>query len=382
MALIKKNELYSQISLAHSHFHNHLGHISVNCGSVIPNNPIYIPSSNKGVLPMAFYIITFLDGLYLLEYDEPSSKYNSTQLTDKVEKYSRGEMSSEGIYAVACHSSNNIKLFNMTGNPEEPKQIELIGTFSTAPYQATDCFFTNTNRVICCAYAQLKAIDLDSMTQSIFHRATTHDFTACTQDKNKNIYTGGPGQIEILDPDGNLLKLYRYGKPKGQNQEAREIVEIRSNVFITADIDSYTIHDMTNFGNIISISHAHDGYSYYTVIALQSTEGSFALGGEFAITDDAHNGFVYIMNLADDKQSLCTSKFVDDLHGNLTNINTNDCRVQVIKEIQLGTIIFGVEFCDRFCIWNYVAYHSPQCMTLDFITDYHYGISDISPIYN
>ena len=302
MALIKKNKLYSQISLAHSHFYHHLGHISVNCGSVFPNNPIYILSSNKGVLPMAFYIITFFDGIYLLEYDEPSSKYNSTQLTDKAEEYGRGEMSSEGIYAVAGHGSNNIKLFNMTGNPEEHKQIELIGTFSTAPYQSTDCFFTNTNRVICCAFAQLKAIDLDSMTQSIFHRATNHDFTACTQDKNKNIYTGGPGQIEILDPDGNLLKRYRYGKPEGQNQEAREIVEIRPNVFITADIDSYTIHDMTNFGNIISISHAHNGYSYYTAIALQSTEGSFALGGEFVLTDDAHNGFVYIMNLADDKR--------------------------------------------------------------------------------
>ena len=352
------------MNFAHSLFLNHLWH----------RNPLSIPSSNERILPQAFYIITIRDGIYLLEYDEDNNKYNSTQVTENnKEEYSRGEMSSEGIYAVGGHSSNNIKIFNMTQKAE--KQIKLKGTFSTND-KSIDCFFMDTSRVICCTSKYLKAIDLETMTQSYFYNATTHDFTACTQGENKNIYTAGPGQIEIIKPDGNELLIYRYGLAEGENQEARTIEEIRPNNFVTVDIDAYTVHNMSNLGNIISIRNTNEGYNYYTVIALQSSEGSFALGGEFALTDYANNGFVFIMNL-EDKQSLSTTKFIDNLQGDLNNINRNDCRVQVIKEIQLGTIIFGVEFCDRFCIWNYVDQNSPHCINVDFISDYRYGISDI-----
>ena len=300
-------------------------------------------------IPLQFFAVTITDGIHFWEYEEVSEEYNHLQMISyaQSEKHRRGEMNEEGIYVSAGYSNNNIKIYDMKYYNYPEHKIQLLDSFSYTN-GVSECFFKNSVSAICCDRdGYIKEYDLSNPnsipTPQIFNKTALDTLYSCMQTKDKKqIIAGGENKLYILNvEDGTVQNTLDYSANGGN--EVYQIAEVRENILITADFSTASLHDSQNMGPSIKLTDI--GY-YYTVIALKSNLGDFAIGG---MSESTSLGFVYIEHLEEDNQTITNLKYVDTIQG-------ASCDIWVIKELKRGTIIFGgTSACEEMCLWNYVA---------------------------
>ena len=304
--------------------------------------------------PLQFFTVTSSDGIYFWEYEKESEEYKSNQMIADAQSgnHRKGGINEEGIYVVAGYGSNNVKIYDMKYYNYPDHKIKLLQSFSHSDY-VFECFFKNSTSAICCdSGGYIKEYNLNNPysipTPTIFNKTTDlSELRSCIETKDKKyIIAGGYQKLYILDAeDGTLTTTLNYSANGGWY--VWQIAEVRPNILVTADY-YYTssLHNIRDIHNIPNSIKLPDLGGYWSVIALQSNIGDFAIGGHTSSTD---LGFVYINHLEEDNQTINTLKYVHNIQG-------SHCYILVIKELKRGTIIFGGDSeCDDMCLWNYEA---------------------------
>ena len=319
-------------------------------------------------IPLQFFAVTYEDGIYFWEYEEVSEEYNHLQMISYAQsgKLRRGEMNDEGIYVTAGVSSRNVKIYDMKYYNYPEHKIQLLDSFSHTE-NVWECFFKNSVSAICCeGDGYIKEYDLSKPnsipTPQVFNKTALDRLYSCMQTKDKKqIIAGGENKLYILDAeDGTLQNTLDYSANGGGY--VSQIVEVRENILITADISTASLHDSQNMGPSFKLPVIGE---YCTVIALESNLGDFAIGGQSSNTG---LGFVYIDHLEEDNQTITNLKYVDNIQG-------IGCYIIVIKELKRGTIIFGGSVDCEMCLWNYAAI--PNQLPLCWDDQADNGIYDI-----
>ena len=285
-------------------------------------------------IPLQFFAVTDNDGIYFWEYEEVSEEYNHLQMISHAQSrgHSRGEMNKEGIYVSAGFQSKNIKIYDMKYYNYPENKIQLLHSFSHSNW-VYECFFKNSVSAICCDRdGYIKEYDLSNPnsipTPQVFNKTAIDSLFSCMQTKDKKqIIAGAKNKMYILDAvDGTLQNILDYSANGGGS--AYQIAEVRENILITADGSTASLHDSQNLSPSLKLTDI--GY-YFTVIALESNLGDFAIGGK---SSNTNLGFVYIEHLEEDNQTITNLKYVDNIQG-------TNCVIRTIKELKRGTIIFG-----------------------------------------
>ena len=317
-----------------------------------------------------FFTVTYTDGIFLWEYAKESEEYKSNQMIANgySEDHRRGEMNEEGIYVAAGYDNKNVKIYDMKYNNYPDHKIKLLSTFSHSDW-VSECFFKNPVSAICCDFdGYIKEYDLSNPhsmpTPTIFNTTNLSELRSCMETKDKKyIIAGGDKKLYILDAEaGTLIYILLYSANGGWY--VQQIAEVRPNILVTVDVYTASLHDIRDIQNIPTSIKLPDIGDYYSVIALESNPGDFAIGGK---TSSTLLGFVYIHHLEEDNQIITTLKYVDNIQGSY-------CDIFVIKELKRGSIIFGGDnACAEMCLWNYAAnpHQDPLCW------DDQTGISDI-----
>ena len=304
--------------------------------------------------PLQFFTVTYNDGIYFWEYEKESEEYKSTQMIANAQSgnHRRGGINEEGIYFVAGYYSKNVKIYDMKYYNYPDHKIKLLQSFSHSDY-VNECFFKNSTSAICCTYdGYIKEYNLSNPhsipTPTIFNKTTDLKILwSCMETKDKKyIIAGSDQKLHILDAeDATLTNTLHYSANGGGY--VYQIAEVRPNIFVTADSYIASLHDIRDIQNIPNSIKLPDLGWYYSVIALESNPGDFAIGGRASNTTNL--GFVYINHLDEDNKTINTLKYVDNIQG-------NGCAIFVIKEVKKGIIIFGGDpDCDEMCLWNYSA---------------------------
>ena len=316
--------------------------------------------SNHALLQLLF-TVTNNDGIYFWEYEKESEEYKSNQMIADAESgnHRRGEINEEGIYVVAGYVSNNVKIYDMKYYNYPDHKIKLLQSFSHSD-DVYECFFKNSISAICCDWdGYIKEYNLSNPhsipTPIIFNKTTSLSrLTSCMETKDKKyIIAGGNNKLYILDAENGNLKYILNYSAIGEGY-VEQIAEVRPNILVTADYYTASLHDITDIHNIPNSIKFPDLGHYWSVRALESNPGDFAIGG---ISSSTYLGFVYINHLEEDNQTINILKYVENIQG-------NGCDILVIKELKRGTIIFGGDHhCDEMCLWNYVAvpHQDPLC---------------------
>ena len=320
-------------------------------------------------IPLQFFAVTDGDGIYFWEYEEVSEEYNHLQMISFAQsgRHNRGEMNEEGIYVSAGRSSNNVKIYDMKYYNYPEHKIKLLDSFSHTNW-VEECFFKNSVSAICCDVdGYIKEYDLSNPnsipTPQVFNKTALDRLYSCMQTKDKKqIIAGGENKLYILDAeDGTLQNTLDYSANGGY--AAHQIAEVRENILITADSYTASLHDSQNMSPSLKLNVLGE---YYTVIALESNLGDFAIGG---VSSNTILGFASIEHLEVDNQTITNLKYVDNIQGLA-------CFIMIIKELKRGTIIIGGDGnCEEMCLWNYVAIPNqlPRCWS----TQTTYTILDI-----
>ena len=324
--------------------------------------------------PIQFFTVTWDNGISLWGYEKASEEYKSNQMIayEQSGGHRRGEMNEVGIYVAAGGASSNVKIYDMKYYNYPDHKIKLLNTFSYPSTTVYGCFFKNSVSAFCCDFdGYIKEYDLSNPhsipTPTIFNKTALSELTSCIETKdNKYIIAGGDfNKLYILGAeDGSLT--YTLGYAANGGWYARQIAEVRPNILVTADAHTASLHDIRDIQNIPTSIKLPDIGSYWSVIALQSNPGDFAIGGG---TLSSPLGFVYIYHLEEDNQTITTLKYVDNIQGSM-------CDIRVIKELKRGYIIFGGDVnCDQMCLWNYAVIPNQDHLCWDYQTGL--GIYDI-----
>ena len=305
-------------------------------------------------IPLQFFTVTMGVGIYFLEYEEESEEYKSNQIiiaSAHSGRHRRGEINEKGIYVVAGYSSFNVKIYDMKYYNYPDHKIKLLQSLSHSS-TVFECFFKNSISAMCCDHTgYIKEYNLSNPhsipTPTIFNK--TIDLSglySCMETKDKKyIVAGGLRNLYILNAeDGTLAHTLHYSANGGFY--VWQIAEVRPNILVTADYYTASLHNIRDIHNIPNSFKLPDLGNYFTVIALETNLGDFAIGGWASSTN---RGSVHIKHLEDDNQTINTLKYVDNIQG-------DDCDIVVIKELKKGSIIFGGDRdCDEMCLWNYAA---------------------------
>ena len=193
------------------------------------------------------------------------------------------------------------------------------------------------NKAICCYggsnFRAYNITDVHSVTEEVFNKTRGIDrVVSCLQTRDKNhIIDGGYQKFFILDAEGNNTITHTYAHIGGH--VIWQFAEVLPGIIITAEGYTYSVHDIRDLENIPkSYQGLPDIGNYFTVIALNSNPGDFALGG-WAESSDL--GFVQIGHMEVENASISNHfRYFGDLPG-------PGCEIYSIKEIQRGTILFA-----------------------------------------
>ena len=316
-------------------------------------------------LPLEFFTATWSDGIDLWKYDKESGGYNPTNLIEysKSGKHRRGEMNKDGIYIAPGYYDPNVKIYDMKYYNYPDNKIQLIRNFSHTDH-VRECFLRNSVTALCCGTdGYIKTYNLTDPYSipdpTIFKKTTTlSPIISCmqTQDK-KHIITVGYSMLYILDADNGTLKNTQNFTSNG-GRYTWQIAEIKPNILITTNENTASLHDIRDPHNLSHPIKLHDIGFYSSVLSLNNNPGDFAIGGRSSRTN---LGFVYILHLEEDNQTIITLKSIDNIQGTALIILT-------IKELKRGTILFGGGYATSkkvMCLWNYFVLPSQEPLCWD-----------------
>ena len=301
-------------------------------------------------IPIQFFTVANNGGISLWEYEKESEEYKSNQMIAYGESgwHCRGGMNEEGIYIAAGHDSKNVKIYDMKYYNYPDHKIELLRSFPHTD-NVNECFFKNSTSAMCCdTGGYIKEYNLSNPlsipTPTIFHETALNTLVSIMETKDKKyIIAGGHQKLYILNANGTLNKTLDYSDNVGSY--VNQIAEVRPNILVTVDAYTFSIYNIGDINNITPLKLPDNGW-YWSVIALESNPGDFAIGG---MADSTNLGVVYINHLEEDNETVNNIKYNNTIQG-------NNCHIRVIKELKKGAIVFGGNsYCDEMCLWNYAA---------------------------
>ena len=321
------------------------------------------------ICPIPLQFFTVGEGIDLWNYEETTDAYTMNHIMPSGSGR-RGEMNEEGIYVLGGGGSLKVQIYDMKYYNYPDKKIQLLNSFSDSnSVSVSECIFTNSVSVLCCDRGgYIKEYDLSNPHSipppTVFNKTALSDLQSLIQTKDKKyIIAGGKYIFYILDAkDGTLKNTHSTGKGWSM-----QIAEIRPNILAIASWIGTYEYDIKDIQNITPLPSGQYYGGHYTVIALNSNLGDFAVGGNYL-----SRGFVYIHHLEEDNRTITFIKKIDNIPG-------DECFIRIIRELKKGVILFGGDSsCTQMCLWKYMAIPSqePQCWE-DQTTGYIWDIAGV-----
>ena len=273
----------------------------------------------------------------------------------------RGERNSQGIYVHPDSLSPNIAFYNLSHFGISPVKRSQSGTNGWK----SNCAFMDDNTAICAARGtgDIYKYDLNKdylQLKIASNNPTSSGFRGLLVTRNKQILATYYGCIYIYTSSGTYIK-------KSDNSQTSwsmyQMKEVRSNIIVTAEQSYVYSHNINNPSNTIIhklLDNADTQTKYLTIEVLSGNTGDIALGG-YTKPSGTNYGYVELFHL-------------DENNANLSPIShkrwvmmDNSCYIDIIREIQIGVLIFGGNInCADICTWEYaiIPNKEPTCFPL------------------
>ena len=293
----------------------------------------------------------------LKEYRRSGNTYKSSgsSMQTSSDGPRRSEMNKRGIYVLQDFESHRTEFYDLSSF-----EIAPVIRFHSGNGWVGTCGFVDENIAVCATtegmiykynitnnYEQMKIAD---------NNPSGNGFHTLTITKDKNIITAYYECIYIYTSSGN------YINKSCSSQRAKDMLqmqEVRTNTIVTAEKYSVNSHDIRNPRNTIVyklLEKANTNTEYRSIVGLEGMRGDLALGGRI-YTSGTYYGYVELFHLDENNASLHPIP-------NKRWVGPHTLRIDIIREIQVGVLIFGGENeCADICTWGYavIPHASPAC---------------------
>ena len=272
----------------------------------------------------------------------------------------RGERNSKGIYVYSDLQSPEITFIDLSHLGTSPVTRS---QFRLDWYSGGNCAFMDDNTAICSAdYEEGGNLYKYDLTNDYFQLKIVNSrirFGLLLVTREKQILAAYRGCIYMYTSSGTYINKSDNSKISSIHQ----MKEFKSNIIITTEADYVYLHNINNASNTINhklLDKADTQTVYYTIEVLSENTGNIALGG-YTNTSGTQYGYVELFHL-------------DECNANLSPISHKrwimmdvDCYIYIIREIQIGVLIFGGDHrCADICTWEYatIPHKDPTCFPI------------------
>ena len=265
----------------------------------------------------------------------------------------RGEMSkinNKRIYVFPDFLSYDIGFYDLSSFGTPP----IIKSQSSSGGYYGTCGFMGDNAIICATYLSTGDIYKYDITnnykqlQIASNNPSGYGFQTLLVTKDKeHILASYKGCIYIYTKTGTYVGYSDSSHTDGMF----EMKEIRENIIITAESRYVHSHDIRNIGNPIinKLLEYKDTRSEYMTLEVLEGGDIVALGGYYkSFVNNNDYGYVELFHLDQSNSAL------QSIHNKRWVGLHIGCWVRIIREIQIGVIIFaGEDECLDICAWEY-----------------------------
>ena len=298
-----------------------------------------------------FFTVNYDDGIDYRKYSPATENYETiTTITDGI-GHNKGALTKNNVF-ISPYSYTNVGVYNLTLDEGE-YTLKFVG-LQTGLAEIYGCFPQNDYNAICIDMGgnARQHLFLPPGPSKAFYTNNNEQFYSGVETMDHNIIIGtAKGKIIILNAEGTLIKIHDYPPVNA----VREIIEIRRNILITADINyGCYVHNIEEPKNPISTNLFITERHYITICTL-SIVGYFATGGRSEATD--RKGFVEIYYLNENNIDIMLVRSFEHIEG-------KECFISALKELTPGVLLIGgVTACDVMCTWNYTKWpkEDPKC---------------------
>ena len=267
-------------------------------------------------------------------------------------------MNSRGIYVLPDSESNNIAFYYLSSFWSSP----IIKPQSGHGWRGS-CAFMDEDTVICSTqstgniYKYSIANNYHQQFRIASNDPSGNGFQTLLVTRNNYILAAYRGCIYIYTSSGAYVDYSN----SSETQDMHQMKEVKPNIILTAEVKYIYSHNISNprYTKIYKLlDYANTNTKYYTIEVLEWNIGDIAIGG---ITDSGDSGYVELFHIYENNsglQSIPNKRWVE---------KNTDCYINIIREIQVGVIIFGGDYdCAYICTWEYArTYHQdPTCFPL------------------
>ena len=271
-------------------------------------------------------------------------------------------MNNKGIYVLSDRDSKDIGFYDLSsfGAPPVIQSQPVTGS-------AGSCGFIDENTALCATqypdgdiykydvtnnYEQLKIADNNPSFLGFYNLLVTKD--------KKHILATCFGCMYIYTSSGDYLG---YSNNSQEVFSVYQMKEIRGNIIVS--VEDYSVYSR-NINNPVDptihklLDYVDTHTWYQTIEGLEWNTGDMAIGG-YDNSSGTEYGYVQLFHLNEDNATLypIPNKRWVGIHAS--------CHIQIIREIQIGVIIFGGDTnCPDICTWQYAIcpYKDSICFSI------------------
>ena len=309
---------------------------------------------------LGFVVVDDLNkSLQEYKWTESGNTYEITEsYMSTMDHPTRGERNTRGIYVLNHWASGDIIIYDLASFETPSVNLTQSGEGGWG-----NCGFLEDD-IIVCASRSTGDIFTYNLTnnyhpqQIVANNPSENGYTTLLVTNDKKILTSWDGCIYIYASDG----IYLGKSDSSRTNYMFQMKELRPNIIVAVEQDYVHLHDISDPENPIVeniLNFAYTSIWYFTVEVLSVGTGDFALGGN--AYDYISNGYVELFHLDEDNttlQPIPKKRWICD----------NYCIISIIREIQVGVLIFGGNInCEYICTWEYALtpHKGPTCFHLE-----------------
>ena len=318
--------------------------------------------------PLLGFITLIYDEFKEYKSTDGGNSYQSTGSSMKTFSGTpqRGERNSQGIYVHPDWLNPDIAFYDLSHFGTSPVTRSQYGNNGWRG----NCAFMDDNTAICAAKDTGDIYKYDLTNNYLQLRIASNNpsgsgFYGLLVTLEKQILAAYAGCIYMYTSSGTYINK----SDNSQTSSMLQMKEVRSNIIVTAEDFYVYSHNINNPSNTIIhklLDYADTKTRYYTMEVSSGNTGDIALGG-MTRSSGPSSGYVELFHL-------------DENNANLSPISHKrwvmdaDCAIYIIREIQIGILIFGGHiYCADICTWEYaiIPHKEPTCFPIggDFIQD-------------
>ena len=298
------------------------------------------------------------DRLQEYKWTESGNTYEITESYMSTKTYPmRGERNTRGIYVLNDWDSGDIIIYDLASfeTPSVNLTNSGVGGYGT-------CGFLEDDIVVC---ASRSTVDIFTFNLTNNYRAhqivasnpSGYGYITLLVTNDKKILASSDGCIYIYASNG----IYLGKSDSSTSIDMYQMKELRPNIIVTVEYLYVHLHDISDPENPTVqklLDYADTQMLYLTIELLSVGTGDFALGGQSHYT--VNDGYVELFHLDEDNitlQPIPNKRWMRD----------NDCNIYIIREIQVGVLIFGgLSNCIDICTWEYAftPHKEPTCFPI------------------